>query len=137
MASLNKVQIIGNLGADVDSRYLPDGTPVTTVSLATTEAWKNKQTGEKEERTEWHRVVFFKGLAEVANKYLKKGSQIYVEGRLRTRKWTDKDGIERYTTEIIVSDMQMLGKKESNGAAPKPTNSGSDFPPIQDPDYPF
>lgn len=137
MASLNKTQLIGNLGADVDSRYLPDGTPVTTVSLATTEAWKNKQTGEKEERTEWHRVVFFKGLAEVANKYLKKGSQIYVEGRLRTRKWTDKDGIDRYTTEIIGDEMQMLGKKEGGGApsnAPAPSNAGHDLPPILDPD---
>ena len=141
MASLNKVQIIGNLGADVDSRYLPDGTPVTTVSLATTEAWKNKQTGEKEERTEWHRVVFFKGLAEVANKYLKKGSQIYVEGRLRTRKWTDKDGIDRYTTEVIGDEMQMLGKKEGGSApsnAPAPAAGGHDFPPILDPnDLPF
>ena len=141
MASLNKVQIIGNLGADVDSRFLPDGTPVTTVSLATTEAWKNKQTGEKEERTEWHRVVFFKGLAEVANKYLKKGSQIYVEGRLRTRKWTDKDGFDRYTTEVIGDEMQMLGKKEGGSApsnAPAPAAGGNDFPPILDPnDLPF
>ena len=137
MASLSKTQLIGNLGDKPEIRYTPDGKPVATVSLATTETWKDKNTGEKKEATEWHRLVFWGKLAEVVGEYLRKGSQIHVEGQNRTRKWTDKDGIERYTTEIIVSDMQMLGKKESNGAAPKPTNSGSDFPPIQDPDYPF
>ena len=137
MASLSKTQLIGNLGDKPEIRYTPDGKPVATVSLATTETWKDKNTGEKKEATEWHRLVFWDKLAEVVGEYLRKGSQIHVEGQNRTRKWTDKDGIERYTTEIIVSDMQMLGKKESNGAAPKPTNSGSDFPPIQDPDYPF
>lgn len=137
MASFSKTLLIGNLGADPDVRYTPAGKAVATVNLATTESWKDKATGEKKEMTEWHRLVFWDKLAEVVGEYLRKGSQIHVEGQNRTRKWTDKDGIERYTTEIIVSDMQMLGKKESNGAAPKPTNSGSDFPPIQDPDYPF
>ncbi len=137
MASFSKTLLIGNLGADPEVRYTPAGKAVATVNLATTESWKDKATGEKKEMTEWHRLVFWDKLAEVVGEYLHKGSQIHVEGQNRTRKWTDKDGIERYTTEIIVSDMQMLGKKESNGAAPKPTNSGSDFPPIQDPDYPF
>lgn len=139
MASLNKTQLIGNLGADVDSRFMPDGTPVATISLATTEVWKDKTSGEKKERTEWHRVVFFRGLAETVAKYLGKGSQIYVEGRLRTRKWTDKDGIERYTTEIIADEMQMLGKKEggssssAKGGQDTPPRD-TDLPPILDPD---
>lgn len=139
MASLNKTQLIGNLGADVDSRFMPDGTPVATISLATTEVWKDKNSGEKQERTEWHRVVFFRGLAEVVAKYLGKGSQIYVEGRLRTRKWTDREGVERYTTEIIADEMQMLGKKE--GGSPSSGKGGqdapprdTDLPPILDPD---
>ena len=114
MASLNKMQIIGNLGADPEIRFMPDGSPTATVTIATTDAWKDKATGEKKEKTEWHRVVFFKGLAEVVGEYLKKGSQIYVEGKLRTRKWTDKEGIDRYTTEIVGQEMQMLGKKASN-----------------------
>ena len=113
MASLNKMQLIGNLGADPEIRYMPDGSPTASVTVATTDTWKDKATGEKKEKTEWHRVVFFKGLAEVARDYLKKGSQIYVEGKLRTRKWTDKEGIDRYTTEIIGQEMQMLGKKPS------------------------
>ncbi len=113
MASLNKMQIIGNLGADPEIRFMPDGSPTATVTIATTDAWKDKATGEKKEKTEWHRVVFFKGLAEVVGEYLKKGSQIYVEGKLRTRKWTDKEGIDRYTTEVVGQEMQMLGKKDS------------------------
>lgn len=144
MASLNKSTLIGNLGGDPELRYMPDGTPVATISLATTEAWKNKQTGVKEERTEWHRVVFFRGLAEVVAEYLRKGSQIYIEGRLRTRKWTDKQGIERYTTEIHGDEMQMLGKKEGGAAgagkanADTPPRDFNDFPPILDPnDIPF
>lgn len=144
MASLNKSTLIGNLGGDPELRYMPDGTPVATISLATTEAWKNKQTGAKEERTEWHRVVFFRGLAEVVAEYLRKGSQIYIEGRLRTRKWTDKQGIERYTTEIHGDEMQMLGKKEGGAAgagkanADTPPRDFNDFPPILDPnDIPF
>jgi single-strand DNA-binding protein len=139
MASVNKTTLIGNLGADPELRYMPDGTPVATVSLATTEAWKNKQTGAKEERTEWHRVVFFRGLAEVVAEYLRKGSQIYVEGRLRTRKWTDKQGVDRYTTEIHGDEMQMLGKKEGGASGGKPASDTpprefSDLPPILDPD---
>jgi single-strand DNA-binding protein len=122
MASLNKVNLIGNLGSDPEIRYMPDGTPTATISIATTDSWTDKDTREKKEKTEWHRVVFFKGLAEVVGQYLKKGSQIYIEGKLRTRKWTDKDHIERYSTEIVASEMQMLGKKESNDAptAPRP-----------------
>ncbi|MDP2027508.1 single-stranded DNA-binding protein [Sulfuriferula sp.] len=111
MASVNKTTLVGNLGADPEIRYMPDGTATATLAIATTDAWKDKATGEKKEKTEWHRVVFFKGLAEVAEKYLKKGSQIYIEGKLRTRKWTDKEGIDRYTTEIVGREMQMLGKK--------------------------
>ncbi|MRT95250.1 single-stranded DNA-binding protein, partial [Xylella fastidiosa] len=104
MASLNKMQLIGNLGADPDIRYMQDGTATVTVSVATTDTWKNKETGNKEEKTEWHRVVFFRGLAEIVGEYLKKGSQIYVEGKLRTRSWTDKEGIDRYTTEIVAQE---------------------------------
>lgn len=111
MASLNKTTLIGNLGADPLIRYMPDGTATATVSLATTDTWKDKD-GVKQEKTEWHRVVFFRKLAEVVGEYLKKGSQIYVEGKLRTRNWKDKDGIERYTTEIVAREMQMLGKKD-------------------------
>lgn len=120
MASVNKTTLVGNLGADPDIRYMPNGTATATLSIATTESWKDKD-GEKVEKTEWHRVVFFKGLAEVAKEYLKKGSQIYVEGKLRTRKWTDKEGIERYTTEIVGRDMQMLGKKPVADTPEPPT----------------
>ena len=128
MASLNKVSLIGNLGSDPEVRRLPDGTATTTLSIATTDTWTDKETREKKEKTEWHRVVFFQGLAEIVGQYLKKGSQIYVEGKLRTRKWTDKDQIERYTTEIVVSEMQMLGKKDSSdaSAAPRPSVPASD-----------
>ena len=111
MASLSKTQLIGNLGDKPEIRYTPDGKPVATVSLATTETWKDKNTGEKKEATEWHRVVLFRRLAEVAGQYLKKGSQVYIEGRIRTRKWQDKDGQERYTTEIEANEMKMLGGK--------------------------
>ena len=123
MASLNKVSLIGNLGSDPEIRRLPDGTATTTLSIATTDTWTDKETKEKKEKTEWHRVVFFQGLAEVVGQYLKKGSQIYVEGKLRTRKWTDKDQIERYSTEIVVNEMQMLGKKESSDAPPAPRSA--------------
>ncbi|EFO7858605.1 single-stranded DNA-binding protein [Salmonella enterica] len=105
---LNKVQLIGHLGQDPEARYLPNGTAVTMLSLATSDTWKDKQTGEPKERTEWHRVVLYGKLAEVAGEYLRKGSQVYIEGELRTRKWTDQNGQERYTTEVVVS-MQMLG----------------------------
>lgn len=111
MASVNKVIIVGNLGQDPETRYMPNGEAVTNISVATTESWKDKNSGEKKEITEWHRVTFYRKLAEIAGQYLKKGSSVYLEGRLQTRKWTDKDGIERYATEIIADSMQMLGGK--------------------------
>ena len=110
MATLNKVQLIGNLGRNPEVRFTPNGTAVCAVSLATTNAWKDKA-GERVEQTEWHRVVFFERLAEVVGEYLKKGSSIYIEGRLQTRKWQDRDGVERYTTEIVADELQMLGSK--------------------------
>ena len=114
MASVNKVILVGNLGRDPETRYLPNGDAVTNVTIATTEQWKDKG-GEKQEATEWHRVAFFGRLAEVAGEYLKKGSQVYVEGRLQTRKWTDKEGQERQTTEIRADRMQMLGSRGGMG----------------------
>ncbi len=115
MASINKVIIVGNLGRDPESRYSPNGEQVTRVSIATTDSRKDRQTGERIENTEWHRVVFFGRLAEIAGQYLKKGSQVYVEGRLRTSKYTGKDGIERYSTDIIADQMQMLGSRQGSG----------------------
>ncbi len=115
MASVNKVILIGNLGKDPETRYMPNGDAVTNITLATTETWKDKN-GEKQEKTEWHRVTFYRKLAEIAGEYLKKGRPVYVEGRLETRKWTDKAGAERYTTEIIASDMKMLGSKPGSGS---------------------
>jgi single-strand DNA-binding protein len=115
MASVNKVIIVGNLGRDPETRYMPNGDAVTNVAVATTESWKDKNSGEKKELTEWHRITFYRKLAEIAGQYLKKGSQVYVEGRLQTRKWTDKDGVERYTTEIIADTMQMLGSRQGMG----------------------
>jgi len=106
---VNKVIIIGNLGQDPETRYMPSGSAVTNFTVATNESWKDKQTGEQKERTEWHRVSMFNRLAEVAAEYLRKGSQVYIEGKLRTRKWQGKDGNDRYTTEIIADEMQMLG----------------------------
>jgi single-strand DNA-binding protein len=108
---LNKVILIGNLGADPEVRYMPAGGAVTTIGLATTRRWKDKQSGERREATEWHRVVFFSPLAEIAGEYLKKGRQVYIEGRLQTRKWQGQDGQDRYTTEIIASEMHMLGSR--------------------------
>jgi single-strand DNA-binding protein len=116
MASVNKVILIGNLGRDPETRYSPDGAAITNVSIATTSQWKDKNTGEKREETEWHRVAFFGRLAEIAGEYLKKGSPVYIEGRLRTRKWQDKDGQDRYTTEIVADVMQMLGSRLGAGA---------------------
>lgn len=116
MASVNKVIIVGNLGADPETRYLPSGDPVTNLRVATTDSWKDKETGEKKETTEWHRIVLFRKLAEVAGQYLKKGSQVYIEGRIRTRKWQDKDGQERYTTEIEAEEMKMLGSRQTQGS---------------------
>ena len=111
---INKVIIVGNLGADPDSRAMPSGNAVTNISVATSESWNDRETGEKQEKTEWHRVVFFNRLAEIAAQYLKKGSQVYVEGKLQTRKWEDKEGNERWTTEVVANQMQMLGDRMSN-----------------------
>lgn len=116
MASLNKVSLIGNLGRDPETRYFPDGTPVTNASLATSETWKDAKTGEPKESTEWHRLIFRRGLAEVAEKYLVAGSQLFVEGKLKTRKYTDKSGADRYATEIHVGELIMLGGKRKDGA---------------------
>jgi single-strand DNA-binding protein len=116
MASVNKVILVGRLGKDPEVRYLPDGGAVCNITLATSETWKDKTSGEKQEKTEWHRVTFYRKLAEIAGEYLKKGREIYVEGRLETRKWTDKEGRDRYTTEIIANEMQMLGSRPSGGS---------------------
>ena len=120
---INKVIIVGNLGADPEVRYTPGGSAVTTLSVATSDSWKDKQTGEQQERTEWHRIVMFNRLAEIAGEYLRKGSKIYIEGRLQTRKWQDQSGQDRYTTEIVANDMQML---DSRGGS-------SDFTPSSKP----
>jgi single-strand DNA-binding protein len=130
MASVNKVIIVGNLGADPETRYLPSGEAVTNIRVATTDRWKDKQTGELKEATEWHRIAFFGRLATVAGEYLRKGSQVYVEGSLRTRKWQDKDGQDRYSTEIRGDVMQMLGRREGGGepraeSAPGPKAAGA------------
>ena len=114
---INKVIVVGNLGADPDSRTMPSGNAVTNISVATSESWNDKETGEKQEKTVWHRVVFFGRLAEIASDYLKKGSQVYVEGKLQTRKWEDKEGNERWTTEIVANQMQMLGERMSQGTS--------------------
>ncbi len=115
MASVNKVILIGHLGRDPETRYMPDGNAITNVSIATSFAWTDKQSGEKKEETEWHRVVFRGKLAEVAGEYLKKGSQVYVEGRIKTRKWQDKEGQDRYSTEIVAFEMRMLGSRPNGG----------------------
>lgn len=114
---INKVILVGNVGVEPEVRYLPNGNAVTTLSIATSESWKDKTTGEKQERTEWHRVVFFNRLGEIAGEYVRKGSKLYVEGSLRTRKWQDQQGQDKYTTEIIASDLQMLDSKNA-GSAP-------------------
>ncbi len=116
MASVNKVILIGNLGRDPETRFAPSGAAICNVTIATSRNWKDKASGEKREETEWHRVVFYDKLAEIAGEYLKKGRPVYVEGRLKTRKWTDKDGVEKYTTEIIAEEMQLLGGREASGA---------------------
>lgn len=121
MASLNKVLLIGNLGADPEVRYTTSGDAVTSIRLATTDTWRDKASGEQREATEWHRVVFYRRLAEIAGQYLKKGAQVYLEGRIKTRKWQDKDGQDRYTTEIEATEMKMLGRRgddSGNGSAP-------------------
>ncbi len=117
MASVNKVILVGNLGKDPEVRYLPNGDAVANVTMATTESWKDKSSGEKRELTEWHRIVFYRKLAEIVGQYLKKGSAMYIEGRIRTRKWTDKEGVERYTTEIEANEMQMLGGRSGTAAS--------------------
>ncbi|MCA1324083.1 single-stranded DNA-binding protein [Herbaspirillum sp. alder98] len=127
MASVNKVIIVGNLGRDPETRYMPNGEAVTNIAVATTESWKDKNSGEKKELTEWHRITFYRKLAEIAGQYLKKGSQIYVEGRLQTRKWTDKDGGERYTTEIIADTMQMLGSRQGGGGGGGSMDDGGSY----------
>ena len=116
MASLNKVLLIGNLGADPEIRYMPSGDAIANLRIATTDTWKDKG-GDKQERTEWHRVALFGKLAEIAGEYLKKGSAVYIEGRIQTRKWQDKEGQERYTTEIVANEMKMLGGRGTGGTA--------------------
>ena len=125
---INKVILIGNLGADPDIRYMPSGEPVANLSLATSESWKDSQSGELREKTEWHRVVAFRKLAEIIGQYCKKGSKLYIEGRLQTRKWQDQNGQDRYTTEIIADTMQMMDSKPS----PAPPPLGEDAPPPPD-----
>ena len=114
---INKVILVGNLGQDPETRYMPSGGAVTNITLATNESWKDKQTGEQKDRTEWHKIAMFNRLAEIAAEYLRKGSQVYIEGKLRTRKWQDKEGRDRYTTEVIADEMQMLGGRGGGGGA--------------------
>jgi single-strand DNA-binding protein len=124
MASVNLVILIGNLGKDPETRYMPNGDAVTNITLATTDTWKDKNSGEKREATEWHRVVFFRKLAEIANQYLRKGSQVYIEGSLKTRKWQDQSGQDRYTTEIVADEMKMLGsRQDGEGRANQPAEN--------------
>ena len=130
---INKVILVGNLGADPETRYMPSGSAVTNLSIATSEQWKDKQSGEQKERTEWHKVAMFNRLAEIAAEYLRKGSQVYIEGKLRTRKWQDRDGNDRWTTEIIADEMQMLGGRGGGGAAPMSSGSGPSSAPPQPP----
>jgi len=115
MASVNKVIIVGNLGRDPETRYATSGSAICNITVATSRQWKDKTSGEKKEETEWHRVVFYDRLAEIAGEYLKKGRPVYVEGRLKTRKWQDKEGVDRYTTEIVAEEMQLLGSREGSG----------------------
>lgn len=125
---INKVILIGNLGKDPETRYMPSGGAVTNVTLATSESWKDKNTGEQQERTEWHRVVFFNRLGEIAGEYLKKGSKVYVEGSLRTRKWQGQDGQDRYTTEIVGNEMQMLDSRGGSASFDAPQSQGMSRP---------
>jgi single-strand DNA-binding protein len=131
MASVNKVIIVGNLGRDPEMRSFPSGDQVANVTIATTDKWKDKQSGEMKEATEWHRVVFNGRLAEIVGQYLRKGSQVYVEGSLRTRKWTDKDGQEKYTTEIRADQMQMLGSRQGMGGPGGDDGGGYEAPPAR------
>lgn len=131
---INKVILVGNLGADPEVRYMPSGGAVTNITIATSESWKDKQTGENQERTEWHRVVFFNRLAEIAGEYLRKGSKVYVEGSLRTRKWQDQNNVERYTTEIVAAEMQMLDSRggQGGGAMSNMPSSSASQPPAHE-----
>ncbi len=130
---INKVILVGNLGADPETRYMPSGSAVTNLSIATSEQWKDKQSGEQKERTEWHKVAMFNRLAEISAEYLRKGSQVYIEGKLRTRKWQDRDGKDRWTTEIIADEMQMLGGRGGGGSAPMSSGSAPSSAPPQPP----
>lgn len=138
---INKVILVGNLGADPETRAMPSGSSVTNIRIATTESWKDKNTGDQQERTEWHSIAFFGRLAEIAGEYLNKGSQVYVEGKLRTRKWQDREGNDRWTTEVVANELQMLGGRAgagapAQGAAPiAPPQSSGDAP--QDTSTPF
>jgi single-strand DNA-binding protein len=129
MAGINKVILIGRLGRDPEVRYTPDGTAVANFSIATSEEWKDRETGEKKERTEWHRIVAWRKLGEICGEYLSKGRQVYIEGRLQTRDWQDQEGNKRWTTEIIARDMQMLGSKEQSGSFSEEHGGGSSGPP--------
>ena len=122
---VNKVILVGTLGADPDTRYTPSNAAVTNLSIATNESWKDKQSGEQKEKTEWHRVVMFNRLAEIATEYLRKGSQVYIEGKIQTRKWEDKEGKDRWTTEIVANEMQMLGSRSSGGNSAPSSPEGS------------
>jgi single-strand DNA-binding protein len=131
---VNKVILVGNLGKDPEVKYTASGAAVTNITIATSESWNDKQTGEKQDKTEWHRVVFFRRLAEIAGEYLRKGSQVYIEGKLQTRKWQDQNGQDRYTTEIVANEMQMLGSRGGESAARPPAGGGGGFranPPAQ------
>jgi len=136
---VNKVILVGNLGADPETRAMPSGTTVANIRIATSESWKDKQTGEQQERTEWHRVALFGRLGEIAAEYLRKGSQVYIEGSIRTRKWQDKEGKERYSTEIVANDMQMLGSRGGAGGSEGTSRGGgretSGAPPRDHGDY--
>ncbi len=139
---VNKVIIVGNLGNDPETRYMPSGTAVTNLSVATSRSWKDRQSGEQKEHTEWHKVAMFDRLAEIAAEYLRKGSQVYIEGRLQTRKWQDKDGNDRYSTEIVASEMQMLGGRAGGSApanydAPPPSAPAASAAPRQGGSEPF
>jgi single-strand DNA-binding protein len=138
---INKVIIVGNLGGDPETRYMPSGSAVTNLTVATNESWKDKATGEQKDRTEWHKVAMFNRLAEVAAEYLRKGSQVYIEGKLRTRKWQDKSGQDRWTTEIVADEMQMLGGRggssgSGGGGGSAPMSSASDSAPSSAPPQP-
>ena len=126
MASVNKVILVGNCGRDPEVRYAPSGSAICSVTLATSRQWKDKTTGERQEETEWHRITFFDRMAEIAGEYLKKGKSVYVEGRIKTRKYTDKDGVEKYATEVIATDMQLLGSREGGGGSGGANMGGSD-----------